>query len=137
MNMMKIVIVFLFTLVLSMIFVTHVDARSGCCSHHGGVCGCGCCDGTSLSQTCAPYYPECTGSSTTNTAPVYVVPTYTPIPTDTPEPTFTPTPTQKLLVKHAPAVKVTPIKKPKKKIVKIIKPTPTPEKNFWQMLFGI
>ena len=30
--------------------------RRGCCSHHGGVCGCGgtkalCCDGT-LSKTC-------------------------------------------------------------------------------------
>ncbi len=36
-----------------------VSARSGCCSHHGGVCGCGCCDGTSLSATCAPYYPQC------------------------------------------------------------------------------
>lgn len=35
------------------------DARSGCCSWHGGVCGCGCCDGTPLSATCAPYYPEC------------------------------------------------------------------------------
>lgn len=34
-------------------------ARSGCCSHHGGVCGCGCCDGTDLSATCAPYYPQC------------------------------------------------------------------------------
>ena len=36
-----------------------IDARSGCCSHHGGVCGCGCCDGTSLSATCSPYYPQC------------------------------------------------------------------------------
>lgn len=35
------------------------NARSGCCSHHGGVCGCRCCDGTSLSATCAPYYPNC------------------------------------------------------------------------------
>ena len=35
------------------------EARSGCCSHHGGVCGCRCCDGTSLSATCAPYYPNC------------------------------------------------------------------------------
>jgi hypothetical protein len=43
-----------------------VSARSGCCSHHGGVCGCGCCDGTSLSATCAPYYPECSGSSASN-----------------------------------------------------------------------
>lgn len=38
---------------------TGVEARSGCCSWHGGVCGCECCDGTSLSDTCAPYYPEC------------------------------------------------------------------------------
>jgi hypothetical protein len=33
--------------------------RSGCCSQHGGVCGCQCCDGTPLSQTCLPYYPWC------------------------------------------------------------------------------
>lgn len=38
-----------------------IEARSGCCSRHGGVCGCGCCDGTGLSSTCAPYYPECNG----------------------------------------------------------------------------
>lgn len=36
-----------------------VEARSGCCSSHGGVCGCHCCDGTSLSATCAPHYPSC------------------------------------------------------------------------------
>lgn len=36
-----------------------VSARSGCCSSHRGVCGCGCCDGSPLSATCAPYYPEC------------------------------------------------------------------------------
>ncbi len=36
-----------------------IQARSGCCSHHGGVCGCSCCDGTSLSAKCAPYYPQC------------------------------------------------------------------------------
>lgn len=40
-------------------FFNIADARSGCCSHHGGVCGCGCCDGSSLSATCAPYYPSC------------------------------------------------------------------------------
>ena len=34
-------------------------ARGGCCSHHGGVCGCRCCDGTPLSSKCAPYYPSC------------------------------------------------------------------------------
>jgi hypothetical protein len=39
--------------------VNMVEARSGCCSHHGGVCGCKCCDGASLSDTCAPYYPAC------------------------------------------------------------------------------
>ena len=37
------------------------EARSGCCSHHGGVCDCRCCDGTALSTTCAPYYPTCSG----------------------------------------------------------------------------
>lgn len=36
-------------------------AQQGCCSHHGGVCGCGCCDGTPFSQTCAPYFPNCGG----------------------------------------------------------------------------
>ncbi len=35
------------------------EARKGCCSHHGGVCGCSCCDGSPLSATCAPYYPNC------------------------------------------------------------------------------
>jgi len=40
-----------------------VEARSGCCSSHDGVCGCGCCDGTPLSDTCSPYYPECNSSS--------------------------------------------------------------------------
>lgn len=43
---------------------TSVFARSGCCSHHGGVCGCRCCDGSALSAKCAPYYPSC------NSAPV-------------------------------------------------------------------
>ena len=40
-------------------FSVSAFARSGCCSHHGGVCGCSCCDGQSLSATCAPYYPSC------------------------------------------------------------------------------
>lgn len=39
------------------------EARSGCCSHHGGVCGCWCCDWSDLSAKCAPYYPECSTSS--------------------------------------------------------------------------
>lgn len=51
---------FLFVIVLLLLFTPAIaSARSGCCSHHGGVCGCGCCDGTGLSATCAPYYPEC------------------------------------------------------------------------------
>lgn len=37
----------------------NAEARSGCCSWHGGVCGCRCCDGTPLSATCSPYYPSC------------------------------------------------------------------------------
>lgn len=49
-----------------------VDARSGCCSHHGGVCGCRCCDGSSLSATCSPYYPSCSKSVTP--APVKTTP---------------------------------------------------------------
>jgi len=46
--------VFLF--LLCSVFVIADDQRSGCCSHHGGVCGCSygralCCDGT-LSPSC-------------------------------------------------------------------------------------
>jgi len=43
-------------------------ARRGCCSHHGGVCGCSssgrlqCCDGT-LSPTCGCYKPDYSGSN--------------------------------------------------------------------------
>jgi len=49
--------------------ISEVEARSGCCSWHGGVCtykcpdginiGYMCCDGTSLSTKCAPYYARC------------------------------------------------------------------------------
>lgn len=50
-----------FTTVLLLLLFSSISsyARSGCCSHHGGVCGCGCCDGTALSATCAPYYSGC------------------------------------------------------------------------------
>lgn len=74
-----------------------VEAWPGCCSHHKGVCGCGCCDGTGLSSTCAPHYPKCSDGE------VDVVPTSKPIltnkplptirPTSTPKPTLTPRPT--------------------------------------------
>lgn len=40
-------------------YASQAEARSGCCSWHGGVCGCRCCDGSSLSAKCAPYYPSC------------------------------------------------------------------------------
>ncbi len=60
-------IILLFLLILPL---SNIQARQGCCSHHGGVCGCHCCDGTSLSATCAPYYPQC------NTKSVPTVPSY-------------------------------------------------------------
>ena len=55
------------------VIIEVVEARSGCCSGHGGVCAvpagvggsgdCGyeCCDGKRLSTTCQKYYPtqEC------------------------------------------------------------------------------
>jgi len=81
-------------------FVASIFARSGCCSHHGGVCGCGCCDGTSLSSTCAPYYPQCSGGGSVQeqiyiaptSTPYIPPPTFTPVPpTNTPTPTITPT----------------------------------------------
>jgi hypothetical protein len=39
--------------ILLIICLNPVDAGRGCCSHHGGVCGCACCDGTPLSAKCA------------------------------------------------------------------------------------
>lgn len=59
---MKKLLVSLFILTLLCIVLLpfgNVEARQGCCSHHGGVCGCRCCDGTPLSAKCAPYYPQC------------------------------------------------------------------------------
>ncbi len=50
------IIIFIFFTIL---FVKNVEARSGCCSYHDGVCGCSCCDGTPLSATCSQYYPQC------------------------------------------------------------------------------
>jgi hypothetical protein len=63
--------------------VQKVNAWPGCCSHHSGVCGCGCCDGSPLSATCAPHYPGCGGSTT---------PTPKPQPLPTPQPTPKPDP---------------------------------------------
>lgn len=56
----KIWIAFIAVLFITISFyASQVEARRGCCSHHGGVCGCRCCDGSSLSAKCAPYYPSC------------------------------------------------------------------------------
>ena len=65
---------------------TQTFARSGCCSHHGGVManGCGCNDGSSLSAKCAPYYACTAGSTTTRVAVPTTAPrVYTPIPKQT------------------------------------------------------
>ncbi len=85
-------LIFLLVLVILALFLlpNNVNARSGCCSHHGGVCGCGCCDGTSLSTTCAPYYPECSRPVYTapvaTKKPVVIVPIVTTAPTKKPTP---------------------------------------------------
>jgi hypothetical protein len=83
------------------LFAVPTEARQGCCSWHGGVCGCSCCDGTPLSDTCRPYYPECNGDSvpvhTYTPAPTHTyvpTPTRTRTPTPTPTHTYTPTPTR-------------------------------------------
>jgi len=107
-------------------------ARSGCCSHHGGVSGCGCADGTPLSSTCAPYYPQCSsGGSTEVETPITYTPiakpTYAPIPTATPKPTATPTP--------KPKKKTTQKKKVKKKTNKTTKHKL--HKNFFQSVFRL
>lgn len=70
-------------LLLIFMFTSFSFARSGCCSHHGGVCGCGCCDGTGLSSTCEPYYPECS-------RPVYIAPVAASSPISIIQPTESP-----------------------------------------------
>ena len=113
-------------------------ARSGCCSHHGGVSGCGCADGTPLSNTCAPYYPECSNAGVsqqtapqtqTYVAPSTAVPTFRPIPSVKPKPTAKP---KKKIVKHAKKKKVMLTPKP----TRVPTPTLTPTKNLFQSIFG-
>ncbi len=70
-------IAFLLSLAILFLAIHPAAARSGCCSHHGGVCGCGCCDGSALSVTCAPYYPTCSSASTPASL---VIPTTPPTP---------------------------------------------------------
>ncbi|MCK5474336.1 MAG: hypothetical protein KAI53_02935 [Candidatus Aenigmarchaeota archaeon] len=46
-------VVFLVTVSLIFVFTSNdAEARRGCCSHHGGVCGHACCDGSPLSSKC-------------------------------------------------------------------------------------
>lgn len=53
----------IFPIIILLFFCLSVaSAQKGCCSHHDGVCGCNCCDGTSLSSTCQKYYPKCSSS---------------------------------------------------------------------------
>jgi len=52
------------SILLTLAFSAMSYAQSGCCSHHGGVCGCTCCDGTPLSNVCS-----CGGSGTKPSAP--------------------------------------------------------------------
>lgn len=117
-----------------------VFARSGCCSHHRGVCGCGCCDGTPLSSTCASYYPECNQPAQVKEEPAYIPPTATPYQTSTPYPTNTSIPTETPI--PSPTKINTP--KPTKKIVKPMSIKTTTKKtaakpvkkSFWEWLFG-
>jgi hypothetical protein len=51
--------VLLFVHLVTLIIGQTAFARQGCCSHHAGVCGCQCCDGSPLSAKCEPYYPQC------------------------------------------------------------------------------
>jgi len=52
----------IFVVLISVVFCSPAGARSGCCSHHGGVCGNYCCDGTRLSAICGGHYDSCDSS---------------------------------------------------------------------------
>jgi hypothetical protein len=137
----NVVLRFLFLFLLTTFLTATVSARSGCCSHHGGVSGCGCADGTPLSSTCAPYYPECNGGGSIQqiqqTEPVYIAPTSTPrpLPTWTPKPTKKPTPTITSIPTNTPVpTQVQPALKP------VIKQVSQPKNGFidWiKNLFGL
>lgn len=116
-------IIYLLTALLAVfLFVNPVDARQGCCSHHDGVCGCSCCDGTPLSSTCLPYYPECSGGGSTQQTPIsstiqsnpdtqnteIIYPAWTPYPTVTHHPTSTPKPSRTPTPTVTPSPTITP-----------------------------
>lgn len=111
------------------------EARSGCCSWHGSVCGCGCCDGTPLSSTCAPYYPECSTNSTsvqynTPTETATPIPTYAPVRRVTYIPHYMNTPTLILSPTMTPKPTKLPTQKPLTNAAQASKPLPQPE-SFW------
>jgi len=108
---------FILLFAFSLVYPALSLARSGCCSHHGGVCGCGCCDGSHLSSTCAPYYPQCS-------EPVYVAPVATKAPVF-----YTPKPTIRVVATPTPAPQPTESPTPQVQGVSVSpspSPTPTP-----------
>lgn len=57
----KVLVFVVFSFIFLSSFPKNIEAQSGCCSHHNGVCGCSggsqlCCDG-SLSPSCTCYLP--------------------------------------------------------------------------------
>ena len=49
-------------LITSLLFISlahNAFAVKGCCSNHGGVCGCECCDGSLFTMRCQKLYSEC------------------------------------------------------------------------------
>lgn len=58
-------------LLLSISFLMQEGAKaaSGCCSRHGGVCDCNCCDGSALSNTCRSKMSACGGNADVVKAP--------------------------------------------------------------------
>ena len=113
-------VLFIFLLSFFIFSPPKIEARSGCCSHHGGVCGCGCCDGSGLSYTCAPYYPECSGDSTHITT--YVAPIVQPTAVLT-RPIATRTPTRVII--RVPTIAHIPTRIPTLRPTATLTPNPT------------
>lgn len=73
---MKYLSIFLTLLILFLLISNKALALQGCCSHHGGVCGGSCCDGSALSAACGGgtiYIPNTTQSNTI--LPIFPTPT--------------------------------------------------------------
>src|SRR5436305_15172944 len=95
---MKKLSIFVSVVILLVVMTSSAYARSGCCSHHGGVSsdGCGCNDGTPLSNTCAPYY-SCTANTNYQIPVVQSTEIPTSAPTKVTPPTSTPLPSASLI----------------------------------------